>query len=60
MDWSENLTIFVSITETEINSKKFKRESDGSVLGEGDGIYDSRPDNMAYNENDFDCLYMMP
>ena len=49
-----------STSETEVNSKKFQRQSDNAVVGEGDSIYDSRPDNLQYNELDKDCLYMQP
>ena len=49
-----------STSETEVNSKKFQRQSDNAVVGEGDSVYDSRPDSLNYNELDKDCLYMQP
>ena len=49
-----------STSETEVNSKKFQRQSDNAVVGEGDSVYDSRPDSLTYNELDKDCLYMQP
>ena len=50
----------ISTSETDVNTKKFKRQSDEAIVGEGDSIYDSRPDNLKYNELDKDCLYMQP
>ena len=52
--------ISILTSETDVNTKKFKRQSDEAIVGEGDSIYDSRPDNLNYNELDKDCLYMQP
>ena len=57
---SKLIVFFKSTSETEVNSKKFQRQSDNAVVGEGDSIYDSRPDNLQYNELDKDCLYLQP
>ena len=49
-------SIWLGYQETEINSQKFKRISDGKVIGIDD-IYSGLPDGLNYNPNKLDCLY---
>ena len=51
-----NLSFLLEIGK---NDRKFKRELDGQILGEG-GAYDARKDYLdaEYNPEKNDCLYM--